>query len=241
MSPDDVSRCNELSANLAATRARVTAATRMAGRHEEPTLIVVTKFFDVRDLIALADLGVTDVGESREQELAAKVEALRERRPDLLGAPRRHFIGQVQSNKAKRIASLVDMVQSLDRPKLVPLLDAVGRERERPVDVLLQVDLEGGAHGRGGVEPTQLGALAEQVANAAGLGLRGLMAVAPRREEPARAFDRLAHVRETFLTDHPSARVLSAGMSHDLDEAVMIGATHLRVGSAILGSRTLAG
>lgn len=234
-------RRRELSANLEATRARIAAATRAAGRRDEPTLVVVTKFFGVSDLVALADLGVTDVGESREQELVAKVEGIREQRPDLLEAPRRHFVGQVQSKKAKRIATVVDMVQSLDRPKLVPLLDAVGRERERPLDVLLQVDLEGDARGRGGVAPDELAALAELTADASGLCMKGLMAVAPRDEEPERAFDRLARIREGFLADHPGAGLLSAGMSNDLEEAVQIGATHLRVGSAILGSRPVAG
>ncbi|QEH94617.1 YggS family pyridoxal phosphate-dependent enzyme [Dermacoccus abyssi] len=236
----DEARRAELAAGLEQVRQRIAAATREAGRVDEPTLVVVTKFFPVSDLVALAELGVTDVGESREQELHEKVDALREARPDLLGTPTRHFIGQLQSKKAKRVGSLVDVVQSLDRPKLVPLLDAAGSERDTPLDVLLQVDLEEESRGRGGVSPADLPSLAEAAEQATGLRLRGLMAVAPRDEEPERAFARLADIRENFLTNHPEARVLSAGMSGDLEAAVKIGATHLRVGSAILGSRPAA-
>lgn len=236
----DEARRAELATALDQVCERITAATRDAGREDEPTLIVVTKFFPVCDLVALAELGVTDVGESREQELNEKVDALREARPDLLESPTRHFIGQLQSKKAKRVGSLVDVVQSLDRPKLVPLLDAVVSERDTPLDVLLQVDLEEESRGRGGVSPADLPALAETAAEASGLRLRGLMAVAPREEEPERAFARLADIRDGFLVDHPQARVLSAGMSGDLEAAVKIGATHLRVGSAILGSRPAA-
>ncbi|CAM3425575.1 MULTISPECIES: YggS family pyridoxal phosphate-dependent enzyme [Dermacoccus] len=236
----DDERRAELATRLEQVRERITSATRDAGRDEEPTLVVVTKFFPVSDLVALAELGVTDVGESREQELHEKVDSLREERPDLLKAPTRHFIGQLQSKKAKRVASLVDVVQSLDRPKLVPLLDAAGAERDTPLEVLLQVDLEENSQGRGGVAPAELAALADEVAQASGLTLSGLMAVAPRGEEPERAFERLAALRESFLADHPAARVLSAGMSGDLEAAVKIGATHLRVGSAILGSRPAA-
>lgn len=237
----DDARRHELAQNLAAVRERISRATRAAGRSDEPTLIVVTKFFPVADVVALAELGVSDIGESREQELAEKVDVLQMEQPDLLGSPTRHFIGQLQSKKAKRVASLVDVVQSLDRPKLVPLLDAAGQDKGQPLDVLLQVDLEAGARGRGGVAPSDLAALAEQAAAAPGLRLRGLMAVAPRDEEPARAFERLARVRESFLAEHPEADLLSAGMSGDLEEAVKFGATHLRVGSAILGSRPVAG
>ena len=236
----DEARRAELAAGLEQVRERITAATREAGRDDEPTLVVVTKFFPVADLVALAELGVTDVGESREQELHEKVDALRDARPDLLATPTRHFIGQLQSKKAKRVGSLVDVVQSLDRPKLVPLLDAAGAERDTPLEVLLQVDLEENSQGRGGVAPAELAALADEVAQASGLTLSGLMAVAPRGEEPERALERLAALRESFLALHPAARVLSAGMSGDLEAAVKIGATHLRVGSAILGSRPAA-
>lgn len=231
----------ELSANLESVRARIAAATAGAGRDDVPTLVVVTKFFPARDLVALADLGVTDVGENREQELVEKVEELRAERPGLLASPRRHFIGQIQSKKARRVARHADVVQSLDRLKLVPLLDAGAAERESPLEVFVQVALEDDHRGRGGAPEAELPELATAIEEAPHLALRGLMAVAPLGEEPAAAFDRLARIRDGFLARFPHATALSAGMSADLEEAVWIGATHLRVGSAILGSRPLPG
>lgn len=234
-------RVNELRENLQHTRERIAQAARAAGRTDEPTLIVVTKFFPVSDLVALADCGVRDIGENREQELTAKVQALREHRPDLLNAVTRHFIGQIQSKKARHVASLANVVHTVDREKLLPrLADAAGERDESsgPLEVLIQVDLDGSDAGRGGVLPADLGALAEAVEEQDSLQLRGLMAVAPLGEDPSAAFERLAQVRSGFLREHPQATLLSAGMSHDLEQAVQIGATHLRVGSAILGSRT---
>lgn len=182
-----------------------------------------------------------DVGENREQELVEKVDALRAERPDLIASPRRHFIGQIQSKKARRIARHADVVQSLDRLKLVPLLDAGAADRENPLDIFVQVALERDGSGRGGAQETELHEVAAAVEQAPHLRLCGLMAVAPLGEEPAAAFSRLAHVRQDFLANFPQATSLSAGMSGDLEDAVKIGATHLRVGSAILGSRPLAG
>lgn len=231
----------ELQANLERVRVRIAAATSAAGRDDAPTLVVVTKFFPVTDLVALADLGVGDVGENREQELVEKVDALRAERPDLIASPRRHFIGQIQSKKARRIARHADVVQSLDRLKLVSLLDAGAADRENPLDIFVQVALERDGSGRGGAQETELHEVAAAVEQAPHLRLCGLMAVAPLGEEPAAAFSRLAHVRQDFLANFPQATSLSAGMSGDLEDAVKIGATHLRVGSAILGSRPLAG
>lgn len=230
-------RSGALGDALAATRERIAAATRAAGRLDEPTLVVVTKFFPVEDLVALADLGVGDVGENREQELVEKVQALEEWRPDLLERPRRHFIGQLQSKKAKRVARYADVVHSVDRAKLVAPLSAGAQERGRSLDVFVQVDLEDESRGRGGVRPEGLRELAEMVEGAEVLRLRGLMAVAPLGEDPKHAFARLAEIRSGFVESFPHADQLSAGMSGDLEEAVAIGATHLRVGSAILGSR----
>lgn len=237
-------RAKQLRENLTVTRERIAAATTAAGRTDEPTLIVVTKFFPVGDLIALADAGVRDIGENREQELLRKVEFLKTHRPELLHSVTCHFIGQIQSKKARHIAANADVVQTIDREKVLEKIAAFGAERvasgEEPVRVLLQVDLDGGDAARGGVTPAGLAALAEAAASADGVVLAGLMAVAPLGEEPASAFARLASVRERFLRDHPQATLLSAGMSSDLEEAVAIGATHLRVGSAILGSRATA-
>ena len=132
------------------------------------------------------------------------------------------------------------MVESVDRRKLVGPLSRGARQRPRPVDVLLQVSLDPpGRVGRAGADPAQLADLAAAVDEAEALELRGLMAVAPLGEDPAAAFARLADVRAEFLTHHPAADWLSAGMSADLEQAIAAGATHVRVGSAVLGSRPL--
>jgi len=224
-------RREELAAGLEAVRQRIAGACRDAGRApEEVTLIVVTKFFPASDVRLLAGLGVTDVGENRHQEAAEKARECAD-----LGL-RWHFIGGLQSNKAAAVAGYADAVHSVDRAKLVAPLDRGAADRE--VDVLLQVSLDPpGASGRAGADPDTLGDLAATVEAAEHLRLRGLMAVAPLGEDPAGAFARLAEIRRTFLAQHPEATWLSAGMSNDLEQAVAAGATHVRIGSAVLGSR----
>lgn len=230
-----MSRRAELESGLGEVRGRIEQACADAGRDaSQVTLVAVTKFFPASDVRLLADLGVTDVGENRHQEAEAKAAECAD-----LGL-RWHYIGGLQSNKAGAVARYADVVESLDRPKLVGRLDRGAQERGRPVDVLLQVSLDPpGAEHRAGAEPDDLAVLAESVAAAEHLRLRGLMAVAPLGEEPSSAFARLAEVRAHFLDQHPSADLLSAGMSGDLEAAIAIGATHVRVGSAILGSRPL--
>jgi pyridoxal phosphate enzyme (YggS family) len=226
-------RGEELAARLAAVRERIARATEAAGRDPADVgLVVVTKFFPASDVRLLADLGVTDVGENRHQEAEAKAAECVD-----LGL-RWHYIGGLQSTKAAAVARYADVVESVDRVKLVGRLAQGAVESGRAVDVLLQVSLDPpGAQGRAGADPADLGDLASAVRDAEGLHLAGLMAVAPLGEDPAAAFARLAEVRATFLQDHPTADRLSAGMSGDLEQAIAAGATHVRVGSAILGSR----
>ncbi|MEQ6901672.1 YggS family pyridoxal phosphate-dependent enzyme [Nocardioides sp. YIM 152588] len=231
-----MSREAQLRTNLDRVHARIAAAARAAGRDpDEVTLVVVTKYFPASDVQALARLGVAEVGENRHQEAAAKREEC-----DAAGATglRWHFIGGLQSNKAAAVARWADVVESVDRPKLVTALDRGADQRGRPLDVLLQVSLDPpGRDQRAGADPDDLPALAARVAEAEHLRLRGLMAVAPLGEEPGDAFARLAGIRSSFLAEHPEADVLSAGMSGDLEAAVAAGATHVRVGTAVLGSR----
>lgn len=235
MSDNTPQRRDELAQALAAVHRRIDAACVAADRDPAAlTLVVVTKFFPVTDLATLIDLGVTDVGENRHQEAAEKFAELSPERRDRV---RTHFIGQLQSNKASAVARYADVVQSLDREKLVGALDRGAQQHDRVVDVTLQVDLAGDDAGRGGVAPAAVPALAEAVAAAQNLRLRGLMAVAPLDADPAAAFEQLRGIHEQVLVDHPEATWLSAGMSGDLEQAVAAGATHLRVGSAILGSR----
>lgn len=228
----EASRRAELATNLARVRARIAAACHQAGRDPaEVALVAVTKFFPASDVDLLAELGVTAIGENRDQEASAKVAEVRSRR-DL----EVHFIGRLQTNKASSVASYADVVQSVDRPKLVAALERAAASREARLGVLVQVSLDEPPD-RGGVEPGGAAALADQVAACAHLDLRGVMAVAPLGGDADAAFARLAEVARGIRAAHPGAAWISAGMSGDLEAAVAHGATHLRVGSAILGSR----
>jgi hypothetical protein len=228
----------DLAANLEAVRARIDAAARAAGREPaEVALLAVSKTWPADDVRALAALGQRDFGENRAQELLRKA-------GELTDLPLRwHFIGQLQRNKAAAVARLGAVVHTVDRASLAGTLDRAGQEGERPLDVLVQVDL-GGVAGeiaaRGGAAPADVPGLADVVAASAGLRLRGLMAVAPRGEEPGPAFERLAALAARVRADHPGAAELSAGMSGDLEEAVAAGATIVRVGTALFGDRPLA-
>lgn len=246
--PGAAERTDELRRSLAAVRARIEAAAIAAGRLDRPGLIVVTKRFPAEDVLALTDLGVTDVGENREQEAGPKAALV----AAAGGHPRWHFIGQLQSNKAARVLRFASEVHSVDRPSLVAALSraAVRRAEEAPegsartVGCYVQVDLRTDASlaedpeaPRGGALPGRVEELAALVARAPGLALRGLMAVAPLGEDPAPAFDRLASLAAAVRVDHPEAIELSAGMSADLEAAVAAGATRLRIGSDVLGRR----
>ncbi|MGN6413250.1 YggS family pyridoxal phosphate-dependent enzyme [Flexivirga sp.] len=233
----DDARRSHLAANLAEVEERIERACAAAGRpRDDATLIAVTKFFPAADVEHLAALGVRDVGENRDQEAGAKFGQLATEVRQRLTV---HFIGQLQSNKAAHVVRYADVVQSVDRAKIARALDKAAAAQGRALDVLVQVDLSGAA-GRGGVPPEGAGELADRVAECEALRLRGLMAVAPLDADPAEAFERLASVAGVIRADHPDATWLSAGMSGDLEQAVAAGATHLRVGSAILGSRPAA-
>jgi PLP dependent protein len=233
-----VSRLEE---NLRAVRARIAAATRAAGRDPDSvSLLAVSKTWPADAVRELAGLGQLDFGENRAQELLGKA-------AEVADLPLRwHFVGQLQRNKAAAVARLGAVVHSVDRPSLASALDRAGQERMGreggPIEVLLQVDLggrPGGAVARGGAAPADVPALADLVAGAAGLRLRGLMAVAPLEEDARSAFERLAGVAARVRADHPEAVDLSAGMSGDLEAAVAAGSTIVRVGTALFGERPL--
>ncbi|HEX5741946.1 MAG TPA: YggS family pyridoxal phosphate-dependent enzyme [Pilimelia sp.] len=237
-------RRTQIAEGLASVRSRIAAAAAAAGRPAQAvTLVVVTKTYPASDVAHLVALGVTDVGENRDQEAAAKAAALA-----AAGVrPHWHFIGQVQRNKVRSVVTYADTVQSVDSVRLVAALDtAAGRLRSAPLDVLVQVSLDGAA-GRGGAVPgspdpdTGLDRVLAAVAAAPALRLRGLMAVAPLGAEPAVAFDRLHRTARQVRAAYPEAELLSAGMSGDLEAAVACGATHVRVGSAVLGLRARPG
>ncbi|WP_084343490.1 YggS family pyridoxal phosphate enzyme [Piscicoccus intestinalis] len=265
-------RNEQLAAGLAAVRSRIADACRAAGRDPgELTLVVVTKYFPASDVIALARLGVGDVGENRDQEAAGKTEQVRELLAGQEPAPPRlHFIGQLQTNKAASVARYAAVVHSLDRAKLARALDKGARGADRVLDVLLQINLDPdpeAARGRGGVPPAQAAELAELVDGCANLRLRGVMGVAPLVEQPSQsasqppsqpsdgvvgaesgadrvareAFERLRAVAAELARGREGVDSVSAGMSADLEQAIAAGATHLRVGSAILGARPVRG
>ena len=232
-----MSRRAELAANLARVEERIAAACADAGRDRaDLTLVAITKTFPAEDVGHLAALGVRDVGENRDQEAAAKVAACRD--AGVAGLVW-HFVGQLQRNKAGSVATYADVVHSVDRLRLVAALDRAAGTAGRRLTALVQVDLRDAPadDGRGGAAPADVAALAAAVAAADRLRLGGVMAVAPADADPDAAFARLAEVAARLRQDHPDAVVVSAGMSGDLEAAVRHGATHLRVGSALLGSR----
>jgi pyridoxal phosphate enzyme (YggS family) len=213
------------------------------------TLIAVTKTYPASDVMLLAGLGVTDVGENRDQEAAPKAAEV----AAAGAAVRWHYVGRLQRNKCRSVVGYADVVHSVDSLRLATALDEASlraggsrtggsRARDSPVDVLLQVSLDADP-ARGGAVPDaedsdqDLWAVADAVAGARGLRLAGLMAVAPLDSEPERAFATLADLSARLRVDHPTATAVSAGMSGDLETAVRYGATHVRIGSALLGMR----
>jgi pyridoxal phosphate enzyme (YggS family) len=230
-----VNRRDELAANLVATRSRIAAACAAAGRRaDEVVLIAVTKTWPADDIRLLAGLGVRDVGENRDQEARDKHASCSD-----LGL-RWHFVGQLQRNKVGSVAKYADVVHSIDRAALVPALGRAAVSAGRTITGLVQVSLDPSpATGRGGAAPADVGPLAEAIASTDGLVLGGVMAVAPLDGDAAAAFARLADIAATVRRSHPDATVISAGMTGDLEAAIENGATHVRVGTALLGRRTL--
>jgi pyridoxal phosphate enzyme (YggS family) len=240
-------RSAQLGENLTALRARIGAACAAAGRDvAEITLIAVTKFFPADDVLRLLDLGLREFGENRDQEASAKAaqvdEDLRLRSQLTLphnghASPHWHFIGQLQTNKVRSVVSYADVIQSVDRLRLVAALDEAAQRAGRAPECFVQVNLDPDAGGRGGAEPGEVERLADAVAASRTLRLGGLMAVAPLGGDPGAAFERLADIAAKVRGAHAEAVSLSAGMSGDLEAAVAAGATHVRIGSALLGAR----
>ncbi|MFD0164248.1 YggS family pyridoxal phosphate-dependent enzyme [Streptomyces decoyicus] len=232
-------RKTQLAQNLAQVEERISAACARAGRpRDEVTLIVVTKTYPASDVRLLAELGVRQVAENRDQEAAPKA-------AECADLPLTwHFVGQLQTNKVRSVAGYAGIVQSVDRARLVTALSKEAVRAERELGCLIQValDAESGERGeRGGVAPDGVEALAEVIAGAQGLRLDGVMTVAPLAGPYAgrelAAFERLMEISSDLRVAHPAANMVSAGMSADLEDAVAAGATHVRVGTAVLGVR----
>jgi PLP dependent protein len=245
-----VTRSDELAANLVDVRHRVAAACAAAGRRvADVELIAVTKTFPASDVIALASLGITEFGENRDQEAAPKVAevAAEAGAVGLSTLINWHFVGALQTNKCSSVVTYARLVHSVDRLRLVSSLGKAAASASalstvpslaQPLRCLVQIDLdEVSRPGRAGARPGEVAALAAAIDAHAHLELAGVMAVAPLGADAAVVFRRLAGMADAARWRYPSATVISAGMSGDLEDALANGATHLRVGSALLGVR----
>ncbi|WP_270256047.1 YggS family pyridoxal phosphate enzyme [Kocuria marina] len=261
--PQDAGRTAELAQRLSAVRQRILHAAEgrapeRAHGGELPSLVVVTKFFPAQDVLRLRELGVRAVGENKDQEAGPKAAEVAEtlaRQEPPVSPPAWHFVGQLQSNKAKHVVKYASWVHSVDRPSLVTALgkavrshrDAAlaGDARPAPCDdadlsCLVQVNLDPAAEPdghRGGAHPDTVLELARALEGTEGLRVGGVMAVAPLGAEPREAFETLWGLSQEMQREFPDARAISAGMSADLEAAVAAGATHVRIGSDVLGPR----
>ena len=223
-------RKEEIAHNLAQVREKIQRRAQASNRDiNEIELIAVTKTFPASDVKILHDLGIRDFGENRDSEGSAK---------SLEVQGNWHFQGQIQGNKLRSITKWAHFIHSLDSHDHLEKIATLCKERHgAPLGIFIQVSLDG-AHGRGGVLAQDLSRLADAVISTAGIQLMGLMAVAPLGVEADKAFAELAVIHGAFSKNYPSASALSAGMSGDYESAISHGATHIRVGSSILGSRT---
>jgi PLP dependent protein len=216
---------------LTAVRQRISAACGAAGRDPaDVTLIAVTKTFPASDVRLLNGLGVTEFGENRDAEAAPKAAQCADL--DLTW----HFIGQLQTNKVSSVVRYATFVHSVDRVRLVRALGTAARRAQRVVQCLVEVSVDGDP-ARGGAVASEVPALAEALAAEPGLVLAGVMAIAPLGMAPREAFAMLLETAATVRAIRPAATVVSAGMSGDLEDAIAAGATHLRIGTALLGDR----
>ena len=224
-----MSRKVEIRNNLASVKERIAVAAQKAQRDlSEITLVVVTKTFEVGDLEILYELGEREFGENRDQEASKKVEQL----PDDISW---HFQGQIQSNKLKSICKWADFIHSVDQIKYAQIIS--DQCQTKPKSIFLQVSLDTPVESRGGVDPVKLENLALDISELPGVVIAGLMAVAPMNNEGVEAFKRVQMIHSNFKHKFAQAKLLSAGMSGDFETAVLYGATHLRIGSSILGNR----
>ena len=225
-----MSRVDEISANLEKVKEQIKLAAASANRlSDDITLVAVTKTFPVSDIEILYSLGIRDFGENRDQEASAKVGLLPK---DV----RWHFQGQIQSNKLKSITSWASFIHSVDQLRYAQMISDYSAGNEKPI--FMQVSLDKPPQSRSGVNPSELLELAGAISSLPGIRLQGLMAVAPVNSPAEQAFAELEDIRSDFLSTFPDAKSLSIGMSGDYQIAIKYGATHIRIGSSILGIRS---
>jgi pyridoxal phosphate enzyme (YggS family) len=224
-----MNRTSEITANLNEVKAKIASAALKAGRGaDEITLIVVTKTFPISDLEILYSLGVREFGENRDQEAVEKVAKL----PSDINW---NFQGGIQSNKLKSITTWAGCIHSVDKLKYAQIISE--QNTGKPKEIFIQVSLDQPPESRGGVDPEKLMDLASELTKLPGISLKGLMAVAPLDLPEEQAFLKLKEIQADFVAVFKGARYLSAGMSGDYEMAISYGATHLRIGSSILGNR----
>jgi pyridoxal phosphate enzyme (YggS family) len=228
---------SSLGQRLAEIESRIDSAVAKAGRsRNEVELIVVSKNHPAAMVIDLLDLGVRAFGENRDQEAKPKAEEVAQLVEGKDFDYKWHFIGQLQSNKVRSALSYADVVHSVDRQSLLDALIKGTAERTNPLDVFIQLNLTDDP-GRGGIEPQAVAAFAEQVLSASNLNLMGVMGVASLDRAPEVDFETIRRASESLIGVAPQAKFISAGMSEDFEQAIIFGATHLRIGSAITGKR----
>lgn len=226
-----------ISQRLAEVKSRIESAAAASGRNKsEVELVVVTKNHPAELVAQLIDLGETNFGENRDQEAAPKAAQVACLRP--LANPVWHFVGQLQSNKVKSVISYASVLHSLDRPSLLSELVKQLSKREQTLDCFIELNLTADP-GRGGVEPKNLKQFAELVLGHSQIRLLGVMAVAGLGVDPRVDFERAVSASQELRQLSPSSRFLSMGMSEDFEQAIALGATHIRVGSAITGPRPI--
>ena len=224
-----MNRTSEITANLNDVKAKIASAALKAGRDaDEITLIVVTKTFTVSDLEILYSLGVREFGENRDQEAAEKVAKL----PSDINW---NFQGGIQSNKLKSITTWAGCIHSVDKLKYAQIISE--QNTGKPKEIFIQVSLDQPPESRGGVDPKKLIDLASEITKLPDISLKGLMAVAPLNLPEEQAFLKLKEIQADFVAVFKDSKYLSAGMSGDYEMAISYGATHLRIGSSILGNR----
>lgn len=224
-----MNRQAEIKNNLQIVQDRISVACSNAGRDiNEITLVAVTKTFDLKDLEILYSLGIRQFGENRDQEANKKSKEL----PNDINW---HFQGQIQSNKLKSICNWAKYIHSVDQLKHAQIISDLSSDS--PKSIFIQVSLDNPPESRGGVDPDKLESLAVEFSKLKGVSIEGLMAVAPIDNPGTQAFVNLQRIHNNFKSKFPQARYLSAGMSGDYEMAILHGATHLRIGSSILGNR----
>jgi len=227
------SRLSQISENFEKIQNRINQASKSSGRDpKEVTVIAITKTYPASDVDLLKSIGIDNVGENKDQEASYKYKEVKSKFTW-------HFVGQLQSNKVKSVVQYADFIHSIDRLNLVKEIQKVCQKVNKIQKVLIQIDLDESQNdeNRGGINPTNLNELAQEISNCPNLELSGLMSVAPLNMAAKDAFTKLKEIQSEFIKSYPLAKMLSAGMSDDLEEAVMHGATHLRIGSALLGER----